>query len=466
MVAVRADEWQQGAHPDLYYLIVIYFAALTGIATWSAVNAFRGRHLALFVLIGGQAYWFAIPAMTTLWRDEWVGESARLVVPESGVWGALGGVSTFLIVSAAAYVLVVRWAHRSRSAQEPAATYMTESPLSVDAIDGVLLVLGLLPFLQGGIGIGEILDGIQGSRSGAKPWAMAAFTGNPFVVMGRGAFAAAASLALHRALSVRGKGRLAAALMFAFAFGITYIDSGTRTWTAIMVGPPLLMAFRRHAGSARVRRWLLAAPVVLVGLLWLTQFQKTIRDSGLSAGSIRETEVSLADNDFFAETAVAMSLVPARFDYVGDSAAWLFLTNPIPRAIWPEKPFSKVTLVYGIGRLGNDFTRTGASFMPSVVGQFFMSWGWLGVLEAGLLFGAAYGFIEVTWRRSAHGSWPELIAAAFAILLLVSYRGLYPGFHYGAVILVIVALLRRRLLARKQRRGQVALAGAAPGAVA
>jgi len=445
LLGFGAGTWQYGTESPLYLAIVAYFAVVLAGTAWTGVHALRGKHLGLAVLGAGQLYWFALPALQVLQRDEWFGEAGGFTVPASGVWAAVGNLSLFLALSAGTYWWVVSKFKPSLFARAQGGS-PGDSPLRGGASAVVLLVLGLLPYLLAGGGLSSVVEAIRGSRAVSKPWGAVAFTGNPLVVVGRGAMAAAGAMALHALLSLKGRHRLAPLAAFIVAFGITYLDTGTRTWNALILGPGLLLALRRAVASGRARRWLVLAPIAAALLVWLGHLQKLFRDQGFDSGIVKESTVALADNDFFSETALAASIVPSKFDYVGDSTVVLFLTNPIPRAMWEGKPYSRVTQVYGIGRKGFDeYLSTGLSSMPSMVGQSHMSWGLLGVFEISLFYGLVFGLIELVWRRAKLGGWLDLTAAAVAMWLFVSFRGLYPGFHYAALITAVLGLVRTRM---------------------
>ena len=70
--------------------------------------------------------------------------------------------------------------------------------------------------------------------------------------------------------------------------------------------------------------------------------------------------------------------------------------------------------------------------------------GWAGVVWAGVLFGAAFGWLERIAVR-CHGE-PYLLLVPFTwmVFLFVAFRYLAPGFHYSAVLLSFVWLVSRR----------------------
>jgi hypothetical protein len=143
----------------------------------------------------------------------------------------------------------------------------------------VLAIFGLLPFIVYGGDLQSIVSGILGSRSGGKGWAHRSFTAsNPLYVIGRAAFVTAGQLALVYAARAQGiRNRLPWAFIFLLAFVITYFDSGTRSWTLLIIGPPAIMFLRHILAKRTFKRWVVIAPLALLSLLWLAELQRQTR---------------------------------------------------------------------------------------------------------------------------------------------------------------------------------------------
>jgi len=408
----------------------------------AATSAIRGGDLAFAMMVGCHAYWFALPAAQVVFRGHNIGEQAGLPpIPMKNTETALLLVSLFVLASVVSYIVIKRSRTCGRLARATAER-LDGSGMRVWPAMLAAVVVGFVPFLVYGGSLGNILSGILGSRSVQRDWVSYAFSSNPLMVAGRAALALSAVLALHQV--VRGRGnRMAALAVFVFAFSVTYFDSGTRTWVALMLGPVALVEVRRAIDNRRLAKWAAIGPVLVAGTLWLTEAQRAFRAVGLDS-SIADVRVSTSDNDFFTETAIAVGVVPDQFDYVRESVAMLFLTNPIPRSMWPEKPYPRVIQTYGIGRRGFDeFVAAGTSSMPSIVGQFYMSWGWFGAVEAGALIGAIFGAAGSILSRARSGGWAELAAAVVACWAFTSFRVMLPGFHYTPLLLLVCLYLWR-----------------------
>jgi oligosaccharide repeat unit polymerase len=134
----------------------------------------------------------------------------------------------------------------------------------------------------------------------------------------------------------------------------------------------------------------------------------------------------------------------------------LFVTDYVPRFIWPDKPmheyweFYNTSLVYA----GN--------ITPSVVGQYYLNWGWIGAAISGVIFGlwARVGDVLLErFRLSANHLYLALAVFVFAFLFL-SYRVYSPNyFTYPLVMLVFFQVFGRRLVLRRAQHTRATVAG-------
>ena len=94
-----------------------------------------------------------------------------------------------------------------------------------------------------------------------------------------------------------------------------------------------------------------------------------------------------------------MSVVPERtgmYTY-GGQYAQLF-TEPIPRQLWPGKPVGSPIRLFNLNNYGHFFGLT-----PSLVGDGWMSGGWLGIIITMTVVGAILGFLHRWfWRHSGN----------------------------------------------------------------
>jgi hypothetical protein len=429
------------------------YATATLLATgWVVVALRRNQRMGLLVLLLAQSFWFALPAMSSLVGGVWFGTPIRFRLGPEDVQRSTLYLSLFAVLSVAGYALVSnRLAKRSQAGPSRGPErHVTRMGLVVF----LLTVIGVSPFVIYGESLQAVISGVMGSRAVEKGWSMAAFESKPLYVIGRAALVTAGLLALHEALRARRR-RFLWLAPFLLAFLATYFDSGTRSWTAMILAPPVLVAMARNLARLQFRRWLVLGPVVLVCLLWLAYFQAQFRNLGVS-GARPGTALTLSDNDFFTETTIALSLVPEKVEPLHESALLLHLVNPIPRSLWPGKPYPRVIETYTWARSGwNEYGEAGISRMPSVVGQYYLSWGAPGVIGIALFIGALMAWLDALWRRHATDSLVRLWAATTAAWCFVSFRGIFPGFHYPVLLVGLLLLYRRAATKRVGARRPV-----------
>jgi oligosaccharide repeat unit polymerase len=406
----------------------------------------RNHDLPLITLLVAHTFWFAIPAGRNLAAGATFGENAGYLLTSEELLQTVCYIVLFLIALTISYYVVKHICNKElipRAA--PRQEFNTQRLLALTLL---LVGIGFLPFIVFGDSLGGMVAGILGSRGADKPWAQAAFSSNPLLVIGRSSFVAAGAISLLHSFKPQGfKTRIKWIGIFCFTFLITYLDSGTRSWTLLIIAPPTLIYLNRKLKALEYRKLIVIMPLVLLSVLAIAQIQLQSRDLGFGVDRLTEIKsFDIVDNDFFTETAIAVSLVPKQFDYIYQSHLWLFLTNPIPRAIWPDKPYPIVVELYGLGRSGmNEYRETGVSRMPSIVGQFYMNYGVWGVVLIGSFFGAVGALCSWVLKQTRDGNpLAALFATTTLTWLFVSFRGMYPGFHYPALILLCMLLLAKK----------------------
>ncbi|MDH5647870.1 MAG: hypothetical protein OEZ01_17800, partial [Candidatus Heimdallarchaeota archaeon] len=148
--------------------------------------------------------------------------------------------------------------------------------------------------------------------------------------------------------------------------------------------------------------------------------------------------------DFFTETAIAVDIKNNLIRRnLFESPVSFFVTNLIPRAIWPDKPKSIVMWHYSLYRRGVDIWEKGGNALPSVVGQYYLSFGTIGVIWAGILYGSIFGLIQKNIEKVAEVK-SEQILLLFTLLsfLFLSFRFLSPGLHYSPLLMWMLIRVR------------------------
>ena len=160
--------------------------------------------------------------------------------------------------------------------------------------------------------------------------------------------------------------------------------------------------YLRHPLSLRrVMPWL--AILLVFSFTWL--YVRTTMNQGVDAvrdrlGQLQATEVfddvyTQGDNAVFDYLVAIINTVPTPYDYNYGAGLMRFVYFLIPREVWPEKPenISRVMTE----RYDPLTYLNGGSASASMVGEFYLEFGWLailpGALMLGYIFGRSYGWL-------------------------------------------------------------------------
>jgi oligosaccharide repeat unit polymerase len=198
-----------------------------------------------------------------------------------------------------------------------------------------------------------------------------------------------------------------------------YFGGSRRIFAFIVIS--LLLYFNNEISSKNRRYWrliFLFAPIIL---LWLMQIQMQFRAIGFYDIDLRIVERRLdylhRDNNFY-WLATAVDVMPKQYSFTGEWPFINFLIHPVPRFIWPEKPVSE-------GFPFISWKEEGSSLSISVIGEFYIAQGLLGVIIAGLFFGWAARNWDQLARFAFRGSIYSLIYYTGGVLFfVVGIRGM------------------------------------------
>lgn len=261
-----------------------------------------------------------------------------------------------------------------------------------------------------------------------------------------------AALGLAR-LTLKSPGfRWARYLAVGLMFPLLFFD-GSRFNLAYMLLPAILIliAPARHRLKWRRRRSTLIVFVAIGALLIL--YQGAIRTTGFAV--TQQADVSLTQGLFGHEQFLAMMIAIDLADETGfymEPIAPFFVTHFIPRRIWPDKLYPQSWLDYNSAwTQGHTFNVT-----PSITGQYYLNWGFAGVLYIGFFIGWLARFCETWFARLDIQR--QLMSATVAALLLgflfLSFRFFYPlYFAYPLFGFLAYRLLSRRMPRKYQIAG-------------
>lgn len=186
-------------------------------------------------------------------------------------------------------------------------------------------------------------------------------------------------------------------------------QGGGRRIIGVTVGAALLAWVQTNPG-ARVKNMIVVG-IGAVMLAWTAQFMLNIRTSGYQDFLLRGSEYDyLHIDDNFLRLAQIIDLVPQHRPYVYGRQVVFTLVRPVPRVLWPNKP---VTPGFD---LAAEVGLKGVSLSSSILGEWFISFGWVALLFGGWLHGSLAKTINSLPR--APGTNP--IVYALAVMVLVA----------------------------------------------
>lgn len=184
-------------------------------------------------------------------------------------------------------------------------------------------------------------------------------------------------------------------------------------------------------------------------LLSSMQFLLEYRGIGSKAFFSNETEQTqyeyLHVDDNFLRLAQIIDIVPKRHPYIYEKQIIFTLIRPIPRALWPDKPQdSGFDLAQAVGK-------EGVSLSSSVIGELYLSAGWIGVLFGGWVYGRLASMVSrlllgvaESWSSSA------IIYGLSAMTLFAGVRSMLDlvlmSYALLAWIIISKLLLKRQKL--------------------
>lgn len=266
-----------------------------------------------------------------------------------------------------------------------------------------------------------------------------------------------ASLLLAEALLYRSLTRVQK-LVVAFLVIVPVILGGIRHLWLFIAVPVVLLAIRKSRKKVRpgqVVAWILFGLMMMV----VVQLQYQLRSPGwrgisdVGAEAILETGITAQ----FDAMLVAEEFVPERHAYFLEPAEPYFVIHWIPRRFWPDKPIMESWLYYN-----DEYTQGATTYnvTPSIIGQFHINFGVLGVVYAGVFL----GFLSALADRAMLKVDPMkqramAIAIGFFYAFIFSSFRFYSPFYFTYFAYAWIGML---LVTFKVRRRQTAEAPITP----
>lgn len=206
-----------------------------------------------------------------------------------------------------------------------------------------------------------------------------------------------------------------------------------------------LMIFVLLRPRIRVRH-LLGLIVGAALLLLFLQAMLSWRDHGVGRSLLEGREITADREGLIAvdkniyHGSRAMAIVPEQHPHTGFRGLAATLLQPIPRSIWPDKPFMRgFFYAYTIQRRGD----LGWTATFSIIADMYVIGGWLGLVLGGMAYG---GLAQMTSRLLVGGMTlrRRLMFAAATMTLFVSLRAFHELSVTGFSVLALWGLFLMR----------------------
>ncbi len=214
-------------------------------------------------------------------------------------------------------------------------------------------------------------------------------------------------------------------------FLLFLMQSGSRRIIGVIFAAALIYWI---LDQRKIRIWQIFAAFAMVGLLiWFMQLMIIVRGVGLrqigfglaarlAYESIKGNETvagapsSIHVDDNFLRLAQTKSLVPDRFPFVYHEQLLHVLVRPIPRVLWPNKPKDPGFNLWEV-------FNTGASLTTTILGEFWISWGYPAVLFGAWIYGRL-ARVTSPFFTSEPGSMAPMFYGYITMTLFVGYRSM------------------------------------------
>lgn len=192
--------------------------------------------------------------------------------------------------------------------------------------------------------------------------------------------------------------------------------SGGRRIVGVAAGAALIVWVQMNPGM-RLKN-ILVVGVGAIALAWTAQFMLNIRTYGYQDFLERGSEYDyLHVDDNFLRLAQSIEIVPAKHDYVRLQQLTFTLVRPVPRVLWPGKPVSP-----GFD-LATEVGMRDISLSNSIIGEWYISWGWIAVAFGGWLHGRMAAAANVL-RELGNRSGNPIVYALSVMVLMAGMRSM------------------------------------------
>ena len=150
------------------------------------------------------------------------------------------------------------------------------------------------------------------------------------------------------------------------------LTTGTRSYGIFIIVS--LLTYYTHKFKWKLKHYFLTA-VLLLGMFYVSEVYSHTR-SGYELATI---ELASSAISFSKETVMAFKIESGITEF--EDPFLYMLSSLIPRALWKEKPMSKIVEWYTLEFWGFSSDENQGTVLPGLVGQLFLGARWFGILE-------------------------------------------------------------------------------------
>lgn len=207
---------------------------------------------------------------------------------------------------------------------------------------------------------------------------------------------------------------------------IVYVSIGFRYRIVVLWLATGMLTFLQARRRPRIRYLVLPGLIAFLAAGWLAQARLYFRTGGMvgSLGfNVRDTVLAgLSDTRIFETFGAVLRVIPHFINYSGTLPFTYVFLLPIPRSLWFDKPLP-VWLQNIASSVGTPESPGAGLFVPHF-GEFYVAFGWPGIVVGMLLFGMALKCFWRWFRADPEDPWRQAVFVLNnALLFQVVIRG-------------------------------------------
>jgi oligosaccharide repeat unit polymerase len=240
---------------------------------------------------------------------------------------------------------------------------------------------------------------------------------------------------------------------------VMYASLGFRYRILVFMGASAMLYYLKRGRRPRLLTVTAGVALVFIAAGWYAGARLYFRSFG-AAGSLSFTpldalESGLEDTRIFESFLSVTGMVPNYTDYAYAGPFVYPLVLPVPRALWPGKPWPE-----WLPWIAESFGTPGAMLYGMAIpnfGEYYLAFGWVGVVVGMLLFGILVRALWAWFRTDPRDPVRQaVLAISYIWLLQFMSRGYFAEMVREWCFLILPALLMMWAARRAQRRALAA----------